>query len=156
MQAEVGGLGALVDAEPGAAVLEALPGRRALIPRFTRVRPFVAGARADRGRFLSYASPMIRRTPQEKKQLSYARDRRNDYGENDKSSRTSIPARKRRANRVNRRLTGSLLAGATGDVDPVLAESVETNAGGRRPQRWTKVPDIPLGVHLERKRRRSN
>ncbi len=28
-----------------------------------------------------------RRTPQEKKELSYERDRRNTYGENDKASR---------------------------------------------------------------------
>ncbi|MDH6284006.1 helix-turn-helix domain-containing protein [Prescottella agglutinans] len=95
---------------------------------------------------------MSRRTPQEKKRLSYARDCRNGYGENDKSSRTSIRLGKRRANRVNRRQADLLLAGATGDVDPVHAEAVEDTARGRRPQRWTKVPDTPLGVHLERKR----
>ncbi len=33
---------------------------------------------------------MARRTPQEKKALSYVKDRRNDYGENDKSSRKNI------------------------------------------------------------------
>ena len=30
------------------------------------------------------------KTPQEKKHLSYAKDRRNPYGENSKSSRTAI------------------------------------------------------------------
>lgn len=99
---------------------------------------------------------MRRRTPQEKKRLSYARDRRNCYGENDKSSRTSIPQRRRRANRANRRLTDSLLSGADGAVDLVHAESVEDDARGRRPQRWTKVPDMPLGAYLERKRPRSS
>ncbi|MFB7781192.1 hypothetical protein [Streptomyces vinaceus] len=39
---------------------------------------------------------MTRRTPQEKKRLSYLKDRRNAYGENDKSSRKNIP-RSRRA-----------------------------------------------------------
>lgn len=38
--------------------------------------------------------PPTARGPQEKKALSYARDRRNGYGENDKSSRKAIPARK--------------------------------------------------------------
>lgn len=33
---------------------------------------------------------MTRRDPQEKKALSYAKDRRNDYGENDKGSRKGI------------------------------------------------------------------
>ena len=32
-----------------------------------------------------------RKSPQEKKALSYAKDRRNTYGENDKSSRKNIP-----------------------------------------------------------------
>jgi len=38
-----------------------------------------------------------RKTPQEKKQLSYDRDRRSIYGENDKSSRKNIPLSKQRA-----------------------------------------------------------
>jgi hypothetical protein len=36
-----------------------------------------------------------RRTPSEKKAISYSRDRRNVYGENSKSSRNSIRVRKR-------------------------------------------------------------
>ncbi|WP_194828528.1 hypothetical protein [Nocardia sp. XZ_19_231] len=44
-----------------------------------------------------------RRSPQEKKSLSYAKDRRNGYGENDKSSRKNIPRNKRIRNRVDRR-----------------------------------------------------
>lgn len=39
-----------------------------------------------------------RRSPQEKKALSYARDRRNVYGENDKSSRKNIRRNKRSPN----------------------------------------------------------
>src|SRR4028119_181715 len=46
---------------------------------------------------------MERKTPQEKKRLSYAKDRRNTYGENDKSSRKNIRRRKRHPNRSNRR-----------------------------------------------------
>lgn len=40
------------------------------------------------------------KTPQDKKALSYAKDRRNTYGENDKSSRKAIPARKAGESRV--------------------------------------------------------
>ncbi|MFD9407178.1 hypothetical protein ACFWBN_09205 [Streptomyces sp. NPDC059989] len=39
---------------------------------------------------------MRQRSPQEKKRLSYLKDRRNVYGENQKSSRRNIP-RSRRA-----------------------------------------------------------
>ncbi|MFD0527546.1 hypothetical protein ACFQ1I_10530 [Kitasatospora arboriphila] len=49
---------------------------------------------------------MVRRTPREKKRLSYLKDRRNAFGENDKSSRTSIRRRKRAVNSANRRCTG--------------------------------------------------
>jgi len=34
---------------------------------------------------------MNRKTPQQKKAESYANDRRNTYGENDKASRKAIP-----------------------------------------------------------------
>ena len=40
-----------------------------------------------------------RSSPQEKKRLSYAKDRRNDYGENDKSSRKNIRRNKRACQR---------------------------------------------------------
>ncbi|MFE2009824.1 hypothetical protein [Streptomyces sp. NPDC059491] len=46
---------------------------------------------------------MERRTPQEKKRLSYLKDHRNNYGENDKSSRKSIRRNKRFPNSANRR-----------------------------------------------------
>jgi hypothetical protein len=45
------------------------------------------------------------KSPQEKKALSYAKDRRNAYGENDKASRKAIPLRKAGENRQDRRKT---------------------------------------------------
>lgn len=98
---------------------------------------------------------MRRRSPQEKKALSYAKDRRNMYGGNDKSSRKNIPLRKRLVNKVNRHAAQQQLAGATGQVDSERAELVEDRLRGTRPRSWRKYPDMPLGRVLAFKRRRT-
>lgn len=90
-----------------------------------------------------------RRTPQEKKQLSYPRDRRNNYGENDKSSRSSIRLRKRLVNRVNRHRDQQILGDITGHSNTASAESIEQMMLGRRRPRWRKAPDVALGAHVE-------
>ncbi|MFE3194283.1 hypothetical protein ACFXHA_35120 [Nocardia sp. NPDC059240] len=94
------------------------------------------------------------RTPQEKKALSYAKDRRNDYGENDKSSRKNIPRTKRILNRSDRHRDRGQLAAATGRVDPTAAEYAETALLGQHSKwdtaRWRKRPDVPLGVIVRR------
>lgn len=96
------------------------------------------------------------RSPQDKKRLSYARDRRNNYGENDKSSRRNIARSKRIPNRANRRLASTLLRAATGMPDPHLQEATEQRLLGRRPKSWAKCPDAPLGVVVaDRLRRRA-
>jgi hypothetical protein len=97
---------------------------------------------------------MERKTPQEKKALSYAKDRRNDYGENDKSSRKAIPLRKRLVNRANRHNTQRLLGDATGSPDPAAADDAEQRALGKRPKRWKKWRDKPLGEVLADKAER--
>lgn len=97
---------------------------------------------------------MARKTPQEKKLLSYAKDRRNAYGENDKSSRKAIPLRKRLVNRANRHASQRLLSEATGAADVEVAEAAEHRALGKRPKRWSKRPDKPLGEYLADKARR--
>jgi hypothetical protein len=101
--------------------------------------------------------PVTRKTPQEKKALSYAKDRRNLYGENDKSSRKAIPLRKRLVNRANRHQVQQALAGAVGAPDP---EAVQVRAQGKRPKRWRKWPDVPLAEvvahHLERREQRQH
>ncbi len=100
---------------------------------------------------------MTRKTPQEKKALSYAKDRRNLYGESDKASRKAIPLRKRLVNRANRHQVQQSLAAAADAADP---EAVEVRALGKRPKRWRKWPDHPLGGvvahHLERRAQRQN
>ena len=90
---------------------------------------------------------MERRTPQEKKQLSYLKDRRNNYGENDKASRKNIRRNKRAATSANRRQEHLALAAlvAVGMADDVNAEAVEQGLHRRRPKAWKKVPDAPLG-----------
>ncbi|WP_062429924.1 hypothetical protein [Herbidospora daliensis] len=74
---------------------------------------------------------MGRKTPQEKKRLSYAKDRRNDYGENDKSSRN-----KRYPHRTNRHCDRQILVAEPGRLYL------------KRPKSWRKCADIPLGEYL--------
>ncbi|MFC9477090.1 hypothetical protein ACFTS5_33305 [Nocardia sp. NPDC056952] len=97
-----------------------------------------------------------RRSPQEKKSLSYAKDRRNGYGENDKSSRKNIPRNKRIRNRADRhRDSGS--AEACGPVDLEAAEEYEVDLLARskwQTARWQKKPDIPLRAMVAYKLRR--
>ncbi|WP_418955504.1 hypothetical protein [Streptomyces tritici] len=92
-----------------------------------------------------------RRTPQEKKRLSYVRDHRNNYGENDKSSRKNIRRNKRFPNRANRRHAQTALAALLGsrDRDDGRADGVEERMNGRRPKRWRKFPDAPLGAVVD-------
>jgi hypothetical protein len=86
--------------------------------------------------------------PQEKKRLSYAKDRRNDYGENSKSSRKSIPRNRAIANRKYRRqLQRDLTEQDFGLVVPAAA-AMARKAG------WRKSPDTPLGDYLKRRRAR--
>jgi hypothetical protein len=85
------------------------------------------------------------KTPQEKKRLSYLRDRRNNYGENDKSSRKNIRRNKRIPNSANRRGAQTALAALLGSPDGLRADAVEERMNGRRPKAWRKFPDAPLG-----------
>jgi hypothetical protein len=96
---------------------------------------------------------MRRKTPQEKKRESYLRDRRNTYGENDKSSRRNIARNKRLRSRIERRLARTaFVAGAGLDADRV--DQVEGRLRTKRKLAWTKCPDEPLGTFLERKLKR--
>lgn len=84
--------------------------------------------------------------------MSYAKDGRNTYGENDKASRKAIPLRKRLVNRANRHDEDRRLRGALGTPDQASSEAAETGLLGRRPKVWRKSPDMPLGQHLADKR----
>lgn len=92
---------------------------------------------------------MRSRSPQEKKQLSYAKDRRNAYAENDKSSRNAVRLNKRFPNRANRHRLQRILRDATGIPDVDGAQEVEERLARRRPKTWRKQPDLPLGDWVE-------
>jgi hypothetical protein len=91
---------------------------------------------------------VVRRSPQEKKALSYSRDRRNDYGENDKSSRRNIRRGKQLGHRSNRHHEHRILRQASGGIpDAELAGCAETTLLGRRPSiLFRKFSDAPLGA----------
>lgn len=99
---------------------------------------------------------MKRRSPQEKKALSYAKDRRNTYGENDKSSRKAIRVNKRLPHRADRHREHRLLGAVTGAYDDVRAEQADS-APPRRAGRWRKLADAPLAetvIHRLQRRAR--
>lgn len=85
------------------------------------------------------------RSPQAKKQRSLARDRRNCYGENDKSSRAAIRGHKRHVHRVDRQAVSQAL-----HAEDVTSEDAVVVP--RRRGRWRKVPDMPLGELLHNRR----
>lgn len=101
---------------------------------------------------------MARRSPQEKKQLSYAKDRHNTYGENDKSSRKNIRRSKRLPNRADRRREHQALTQASGPRLDAAAEAAEQQLLSKPStwvsRGWRKAPDQPLGEHVEERLRR--
>ncbi len=95
------------------------------------------------------------KSPQHKKALSYAKDRRNVYGENDKASRKAIPAQKAAENRKARRKASQALEiverlddAATDLLESSLRHDVERVGG------WTKDADAPLLEYIEIQARR--
>ena len=102
---------------------------------------------------------MARKSPQEKKALSYAKDRRNDYGEHNKSSRRNIRRNKRTPNRADRHREHQVLAIATGlGVHEEVADQVETKLLAKKSmwmtKRWRKDRDAPLAAVVEYRLRR--
>jgi hypothetical protein len=94
------------------------------------------------------------RSPQEKKRLSYSKDRRNTYGENSKSSRKNIPHSKALAIRSQRHEQNQALhsaVGATSEDQHIAAELASLEA---KPRQWRKRPDTPLGEYIAGKERR--
>jgi hypothetical protein len=92
---------------------------------------------------------MARKTPQQKKRESYAKDRRNVYGERGSHSRFSVARRKR--NRRSRERAAARQATETAVRDPDRAERLEGKAVVKHGGRWRKIADEPLGEVLERK-----
>lgn len=106
------------------------------------------------GRRRSAYDARVRRSPQEDKALSYAKDRRYAYGNNAHAARKAVPRRKRWVNKANRHAEQQFLTEALGTVDVGRAEAVEERLRGRWSKRWRKSPDRPLGQVLERRRQR--
>ena len=96
--------------------------------------------------------PVRKLTPQQKKQLSYERDGRNAYGENDKGSRKAIPRRKRGVARAYRRATAQLLPRDAAAHDGDAVEAAEARVSGLRRPGWRKCADTPLGTFVELQR----
>lgn len=94
---------------------------------------------------------MGEKTPQEKKALSYEKDRRNTYGGNDKASRRLIPLQKARVNRNYRRKNNQVLNDVTGIKEPEYVERTETASKDIRRKDWKKDSDEPLGEIVEEK-----
>jgi hypothetical protein len=90
--------------------------------------------------------------PQVKKRLSLAKDCRNDYGENAKSSRKNIPRAKARGRRKFRRTTRQAIEAELGVA--VDSDAVQDTAQRIRRDAWKKRRDIPLGTMIEKKKER--
>jgi hypothetical protein len=98
---------------------------------------------------MSRGRPPKPRSPQEKKALSYERDCRNVYRQNDKASRKLIPIRKAQSQRRLRRKVEQDLS-VIAQVDEAAADLIESDARSdiRRVEAWQKGPDMPLGEHI--------
>jgi hypothetical protein len=102
---------------------------------------------------------MARRSPQEKKALSYAKDRRNDFGANDKSSRKGIRRNKRIPNRADRHRAHQVLAAGKGvKIVDEAGQQVEMKLLAKTSmwmtKRWRKYRDAPLADVVENRLRR--
>ena len=96
------------------------------------------------------------KTPREKKLASLALDRRNVYGENDKSSSKNIPLSKQHSHQALRRAANQPLQGLTGLVEEDAANQAESDVRtaviAKKRRGFKKSPDAPLGVFLERQK----
>jgi hypothetical protein len=95
-------------------------------------------------------------SPQEKKLLSYKKDRRNTYGERGSHSRHAIENHKNRDRRAFRRKVNQVLAVVENEIgNEPKTLGAEVNAVHRR--NWKKCADQPLGKvvkwKLERRQR---
>lgn len=91
------------------------------------------------------------RTPQEKKELSYEKDRKNNYGENSKSSRKNIPKRKRIVNKTYRTAINQSIKKNISTVIENIGD-VDSAVKNVKRKSWKKTPDISLGHYLENKK----
>jgi len=95
------------------------------------------------------------KNPEQKKNLSLKRDRRNVFGENSKSSRKNIAMGKQRRQMNERRGIAQLLGVLTGHVDDDAASDAELRVkltiAHSKNRGFQKHPDKPLGDAIQRK-----
>jgi hypothetical protein len=91
-----------------------------------------------------------RRTPQEKKLLSYEKDCRNTYGERGSHSRYAITLRKAINRRTDRHRVNQLLQNVESDLVGSL-EQAELKVKVVVKHSWRKYADCPLGEVVKRK-----
>lgn len=91
------------------------------------------------------------KTPQEKKALSLAKDRRNTYGNNQKAARKAIPLRKALENQRVRHKDNQVIS-CSFHLDEAARDLAESSArhGVNRLGGWTKSADEPLGTVIKR------
>ena len=98
------------------------------------------------------------KSPQEKKALSLARDRRNMYGESPQSSRKNIKRGKQNQHQEERRTANQALAliSTGSSEEQMVAHEVaaETRARLHRLDGFKKEADRPLGDFIERQQER--
>jgi hypothetical protein len=92
------------------------------------------------------------RNPQEKKRLRLTKDRRNSYGENDKSSRKNIKRNKRlekKGIRAERRRLSTLTGSGLTESESLLTESsLLSREKYKKASGFKKVSDRPLSEHI--------
>ncbi|WP_123812288.1 hypothetical protein [Ottowia oryzae] len=96
-------------------------------------------------------------TPQQKKALSYQKDRRNTYGERGANSRFSIRQNKVLTQQALRSVENQLLSSAINATSDRSSLDLVENALRSAPQtkrRFFKSPDTPLGIVVNRKLQR--
>ena len=97
------------------------------------------------------------KSPQVKKSLSLARDRRNTYGENAKASRKNIPRRKQMSQGAARHAANAPLARIANDCteEGLIQAELESRCAlvKKRRSGFKKHADVPLGAVLDHKAR---
>jgi hypothetical protein len=98
------------------------------------------------------------KSPNDKKQLSLMKDRRNVYGESPTSSRKNISRGKQRSHMELRRAANEELRSLKGGNAEADSDSAENRTKDRvtalKRASFKKVPDVPLGVVLTKKLKR--
>jgi hypothetical protein len=94
------------------------------------------------------------KTPRQKKGASYAHDRRNVYGENDKATRKSLPRKKARLNRAFRHEVHGELRVDGAPVEKLDLDVIDASVTAARRKKFKKQPDVPLLDYIEGQRKK--